>query len=289
MNKKITRTLGSYGEVNPEFMQYEFAFRKACDIVIKYDFESEICTIHRFSMDLIFIEEAAGDYDRLFNEFIQKYIVEEDRLAVKKVLALENVVSSYKDGEEEQVTQFRVRDGFGNIYWLLASTYFYDEDGRRQMYTIHRNVTKSKEIDLLEERKRIEEEKRRYEDNLSDDEHKYKIVVEHSDAFIFEWRQGVGFNFRTEPDRYIFAGMFEGRSVIKTLLFGDIVHKDDAAAFRRFCSDMNSGNEKGSIVVRLRNVFGQYMRYRINLTDTYSNGIRTKRVGSMINLDVNEI
>ena len=103
MNKKITRTLGSYGEVNPEFMQYEFAFRKACDIVIKYDFESEICTIHRFSMDLIFIEEAAGDYDRLFNEFIQKYIVEEDRLAVKKVLALENVVSRYKDGEEEQV------------------------------------------------------------------------------------------------------------------------------------------------------------------------------------------
>lgn len=289
MKKKITRTLGSYGEVNPEFMQYEFAFRKACDVVVKYDFESEICTIHTFSTELLFIEESAGNYDRLFDEFVKRYVVEEDRAALKRTLSLENVTSRYEAGEEEQVTQFRVRDGFGRTYWLLAGTYFYNEDGRKQMYTIHRNVTKSKEKDLLEEQERIEEEKRRYATNLSDDEHKYKLVVEHSDAFIFEWRQGVGFNFRTKPDKYLFNDMFEGRSVIKTLLFGDIVHKDDMSAFRTFCRDMNSGNERGTIVVKLRNAFGQYMRYKISLTDTYEDGIRIKRVGSMINLDVNNI
>lgn len=289
MNKKNTRTLGSYGEVNINYLQYEFAFKKACDIVVKYDFDSEICSVHRFSTELSFIEEGAGRYEGLCFDFIEKYVVEDDKQKVSENLNLNLMCERHAQGEDELVTQFRVRDEYGRTYWLMATTYFYKDKECNHLYTIHRNVTKAKEKDLQEERKRIEEAKREYETQLSEDEYRYKILIENIDTFVFEWVKGVGFSFRTSPKKGLFdENTIVGKSIIKTLLFGDLVHEDDMSRFRTFCCEMNnSQNDKnnGTIVIRIKNVYNVYEWYKLTLADIYDKGVRVRRIGALLNVD----
>lgn len=289
MNKKITRVFGSYGEVNINYLQYEFAFKKACDVVVKYDFDSEICSVHRFSTKLKFIEEGAGSYEEQFFDFMEKYVIEEDKQMVYESLNLATLCQKRAAGEDEIITQFRVKDEFGKKYWLMATTYFYKDKECNHLYTIHRNVTKAKEIEIQEEQKRIEEAKRKYETQLSEDEYRYKILMENIDMFVFEWVKGVGFSFRTEPKQGLFdKNMIIGKSIIKTLLFGDIVHEEDMPRFRQFCCELNNSlNNKnnGSIVVRLKNIYNVYEWYKLTIADIYDNGERVRRIGALLNVD----
>ncbi|XOQ48791.1 MAG: Putative diguanylate cyclase YegE [Eubacteriales bacterium] len=190
-------------------------------------------------------EEIAGLFDQQF----LKMIYPRDREAVKHSIDEQLHAGSVID------IQYRIQKKDGTLVWILERGQLMVESGKEpELYSLL--------IDITEQRVIMQE--------LEISNERYQIVMDQSDSMIFDYDILNKTILNSTGGRQISCGGYAIRNFPESFLNTDVVHPDDAEAFRQMFESVRNGEPSAEGECRMKSENGDYLWYNIKITTIFS-------------------
>lgn len=257
--------------------QYGLALRTIYDLFFECNLTRNSYRIHHHGGKYVFPSEVG-----VFSTFVDTdslgFIHGDDQPRFRAFFDTKNMRAAQNGRRNHRMAEFRMLHAGGTFRWTSYTVFpVVAESAGEETYLVFAiDIHAHKTAEDVARRNALLEHLRAVDE-------RYRIVVDETNTYIFEWRRHDNSHYVSPEIFERFAGNYDERDILHVWREDGVIHKDDAAQLFKLAQDTRNRRE---MTVRLRLREGGFLWCRISVTDICDEcGVVQHRIGTLNDVD----